>query len=57
MLAIYDLQGRVVKTVENAYKIAGKYNVTIDTRNMGKGVYIYRIQAGEFTAVKKMIVE
>jgi len=57
LLTIYDLQGRVVKIAEDVHRSPGKYNVNVDTRKMGKGIYIYRLQAGEFSATKKMIVE
>jgi len=31
--------------------------LNIDSKNMNKGIYMYRLQAGEFSATKKMILE
>jgi hypothetical protein len=56
-LTVYDLQGRIVKVIEEGQRKAGKYMLNIDSRNMTKGIYMYRLQAGEFTATKKMILE
>nr|NQU91192.1 T9SS type A sorting domain-containing protein [Bacteroidota bacterium] len=52
-LAVYDLTGRIVKTLVNTMQPAGTYNVdwAVDTEQAG--VYFYRIKAGGFTAVKK----
>jgi hypothetical protein len=56
-LTVYDLQGRIVRVIEEGQRKAGKYMLNIDSRNMNKGVYMYRLQAGEFSATKKMILE
>ena len=56
-IIIYDLQGRVVKIVENATRKAGKYTIETDNSRMAKGLYFYSLQADEFTTTKKMILE
>ena len=50
-LVIYDMQGRVVRTLVNGRKPIGIHNVTWDgTNNAGfsvsSGLYLYRINAG-----------
>lgn len=59
-LTIYDLQGRVVKILVNDLQIAGVYQKSWKGRNdageiVSSGVYFYRLQAGEFVNVKKMV--
>ncbi len=59
-LEIYNISGQKIKTLLNEGKSAGFYTIKWDgTNNNGlkvnSGVYIYRIQAGKFTDVKKMI--
>jgi len=59
-LAVYDLLGRKVTTLVNEYKPAGRYTVTWDGTNqyglqMSTGVYFYRIEAGEYSEVRKMV--
>ncbi|HKJ81165.1 MAG TPA: ammonia-forming cytochrome c nitrite reductase subunit c552 [Ignavibacteriaceae bacterium] len=60
-LEIYDITGRLVNTVVNQSQSAGTYSVTWDGSNssgqkVGSGMYLYRINAGSFIAVKKMIL-
>ena len=56
-LIIYDLQGRIVKIIDEGKRNTGKHILTVDSRMMTKGFYFYRLQAGEFSATKKMILE
>ncbi len=56
-ISIYDLQGRIIKVMDQGYRVPGRYTVTLDSRNLHSGVYLYRLQAGEFSAIKKMIIE
>jgi hypothetical protein len=55
-LIVYDLLGREVKTLVNEFKQAGSYNVSLDASELASGVYFYRINAGDFTDVKKMML-
>lgn len=55
-LKIYDLLGQEIATLVNEQKSAGKYEVKFDAGNLASGVYIYRIQAGEFNASKKLML-
>ena len=60
-LVIYDMLGREVRTLVNNTMNAGNYQVVWDGRNsvgvqVATGVYIYRIQAGSFVNVKKMML-
>ena len=55
-LVVYNILGEVVKTlVENKQK-AGSYEVNFNASNLATGIYIYRIQAGDFVDTKKMIL-
>jgi FlgD Ig-like domain len=58
---IYDLLGKVVATLVNEEKQAGKYEVVWNGKdNSGKkltsGIYFYRFTAGSFTQINKMIL-
>jgi hypothetical protein len=55
-LVLLDISGRVVKVLVNASKDAGKHTVNFDAGSLAKGIYYYRIQAGDFTEVKKLII-
>jgi hypothetical protein len=53
---IYDLLGREIKTLVNEFKNAGSYIVTFDGSEFSSGIYFYRITAGDFVSVKRMIL-
>ncbi len=60
-LAIYDANGRLVRTLVNEVEGYGAHEAAWDGRNddgatMGSGVYFYRLQAGKYTESKKMVL-
>jgi hypothetical protein len=55
-LVIYDVLGKEIATLVNDELKAGVYNKTFDGSNFASGVYFYRIDAGDFTDVKKMVL-
>jgi len=56
-LILYDMQGRPVKVMVNEVKEAGNYMYDLNTGNLAKGVYFYRIRSGGFVDVKKLIID
>ena len=55
-LKVYDVLGNEIKTLVNEEKPAGRYTVNFSASNLASGVYYYRISAGNFTNIKKMIL-
>jgi hypothetical protein len=60
-LEVYDMLGKRVNTLLSGVKEAGNYRVTWyansgDGIKVPSGVYFYRLQAGNFSSVKKMVV-
>ena len=55
-LKVYDVLGREVATLVNEEKPAGRYNATFDASKYSSGVYFYRITAGDFSQIKKMVL-
>ena len=53
---VYDVLGREVANLVDEYKNAGSYKVSFDASRLSSGVYIYRIEAGKFNSVKKMVL-
>ena len=54
---IFDLIGKEVATLVKKEQNAGKYSVQFDASSLASGIYFYRIHAGNFIQVKKMIVQ
>jgi hypothetical protein len=57
-LKVYDILGNEVATLVNEYKPASSYNAefTINNLQLSSGVYFYQLRAGDYVAVKKMIL-
>ena len=55
-LRVYDVLGREVATLVNEVKQAGRYTVQFDGSGLASGVYMYRLQAGNFVEVKKLVL-
>ena len=55
-LKVYDILGNEVTTLVNEFIEAGRHEVEFKAENLASGVYIYRIEAGQFTSTKKMIL-
>jgi hypothetical protein len=60
-LAVYDVSGRLVRTLVSGTRNVGAHSVTWDGRDnagatVGSGVYFYRLDAGKFSATRKMIL-
>jgi hypothetical protein len=55
-LVIFDILGREVETLVNEVKVAGNYTVDFNASALSSGVYFYRIEAGNFTMTKKMLL-
>ncbi len=55
-LKVYDAIGNEVATLVNETKAPGTYEVIFDASNLTNGVYFYKMQAGNFTATKKLVL-
>jgi hypothetical protein len=55
-LDIYDLSGRLVETLVNENQTPGIHKAYWDATDIASGIYFYRLRAGDFTDMKKMIL-
>ncbi|HSD64820.1 MAG TPA: T9SS type A sorting domain-containing protein [Ignavibacteriaceae bacterium] len=56
VLKVYDELGREVATLVNIEQPAGNYSADFNAAGLASGVYFYRLQAGNFIEMKKMIL-
>jgi hypothetical protein len=56
ILVVYNPLGQVVRTVVNEMQSPGYKSAIFDARDLPSGVYFYRLQAGSFRGVRKMIL-
>ena len=55
-LKIYDILGNEIATLINEEQKPGDYEVNFNAGNLNSGIYMYKLQAGDYINVKKMIL-
>jgi len=55
-LTVYNVLGQQVAELVNEVQAAGNYEVTFDASHLSSGVYLYRMQAGNFVETKKFVL-
>ena len=55
-MKVYNLLGQEVAILVNEEQAVGVYEVTFDATQLPSGIYFYSINAGDFSATKKMIL-
>ncbi len=53
-ISVFDIAGRIINTLVNEYKSAGKHSITFDGSNLSSGVYFYRLEANGAAHTKRM---
>jgi len=52
---IFDITGKQVGRIVNESMKPGTYEINFSSENLSSGIYFYRMQAGKFSAARKMI--
>jgi hypothetical protein len=59
-LKVFDVLGREIATLVDEYKQPGSYKVVFNPvssiKNPASGIYFYKLQAGSFSEIKKMVL-
>ena len=55
-LKVFDILGNEVATLLNEYKPAGEYEIEFNAKGLSNGIYFYRIQAGNYAEIKKLVL-
>jgi hypothetical protein len=56
LLRVFDVSGRNVMTLADEVMGAGTHQVGFEARTLPSGVYVYRLQSGEFAQSRKLVV-
>jgi len=54
-LKIFDVLGREVMTLVNEVQVAGQHTAIMNASRLSSGMYIYKLESGSFSSVKKMM--
>jgi hypothetical protein len=55
-LRVFNLLGKEVTTLVDEYRGAGQYTEKFDASKLASGVYFYRLDAGNFSSMKQMLL-
>lgn len=55
-LKVYDLLGNEIATLDEGYKSSGTYRTEFNAHSLASGVYFYRLSAGSYSGVRKMVL-
>jgi hypothetical protein len=55
-LIVYNTLGQSIKVLESGYKQAGNYSINFNAFGLSSGIYFYKLEAGSFSQIKKMIL-
>jgi hypothetical protein len=56
VLKVFDVLGREVETLANGQQNSGYHSVRLDATNLPNGVYFYKFQSGNYSAIKKLLL-
>jgi len=56
LLKVYDVRGSEVANLVDGEKSAGSYKVRFNAYKLSTGIYFYRLQAGKYIDVKKLLL-
>ena len=55
-IKVFDVLGNTIATLIDKNQEIGSYKVSFDATKLSNGVYFYKINAGQFTSTKKMLL-
>jgi flagellar hook assembly protein FlgD len=55
-LRVYDTAGRLVRTLVDGWREAGRHEITFDGSGMASGLYLLKMEAGDYHAVQKLML-
>jgi hypothetical protein len=55
-LTVYDVLGREIRVLAFGTQPAGTHEVTFDAAGLPSGVYLYRLQTGDYVETRRMVV-
>ena len=54
-LTVFNMLGEKIRTLLKRYQSAGSYEAVFNAENISSGIYLYKLKAGNYTQIRKMI--
>ncbi len=55
-ISVYSILGTKIKTLVDKIQHSGNYEIKFEGQNLPSGIYLYRLQAGEYSKINKMLL-
>ena len=55
-LSIYDVNGKLIKILENGYRSIGDYEISFDGSKLSSGAYFYKLETETYNETKRMLL-
>jgi hypothetical protein len=56
IIKVFDVLGNEIETLIDEEKAVGNYELNFNASGLSSGIYFYKLQAGHYSAVKKMLL-
>ncbi|MCB0715828.1 MAG: DUF4082 domain-containing protein [Chitinophagaceae bacterium] len=56
-IILTDLQGRLIKVLVNAIMDGGNHIIVFNKNQLASGIYLYKMEAGNFKATRKLLIQ
>ena len=56
VIRTYNIRGEQISELVNEFKTSGYYSIRFNADDLSSGIYLYKIEIGKFSDVKKMLV-
>ena len=53
-LTVFNVVGQSVRVLVDQYQAAGYYEISFDASDLPAGIYLYKLQVGDYSSVKRM---
>ncbi len=55
-LEVYNIKGQKIRTLLDGQRPAGRHEVVFNAAGLSSGIYVYRLKAGSYQAIKRMVL-
>jgi hypothetical protein len=56
-LVLFDVMGRQIKILVSEIKNAGNYTYELNVADLAKGIYVYKMNSGNYVEVRRLVVQ
>jgi photosystem II stability/assembly factor-like uncharacterized protein len=56
VITVFDIAGREVRRFNEGFRLQGMHSLVFSSLNLASGVYLYKLETGEFSESKKMVI-